>query len=295
MRWRTLDNSPPQIIAHRGASGVLPEHTLEGYQLALDQGADLVEPDLVPSSDGVLFARHDAVMGRSTDIASRASLGPRQFEGDWRCHDLSASELDGLRAVQPFVARSHAHDGEFALPRWRQVLAWAEREAQRRGAPVVLYPELKHPAYFLAQGIDVARIFAESVQGLAASVQIRVQCIESQALKQVRDATGLPCSLVVDQGSEWQRLLGDHGGWISGLVADKRLLARERLDGVDLVGEAHAAGVRVDAWTFRDDQVGTGWPDAASEMGAAMETGVDGLFCDFPATGLLIRERLAQG
>lgn len=295
MRWRTLDKSPPKIIAHRGASGVLPEHTLQGYQLALDQGADLIEPDLVPSGDRVLFARHDAGLGRSTDIASRPDFAARSVDGDWRCQDLSASEMDGLRAVQPFECRSHADDGRFAVPRWLDVLRWAEREAIRREAPVVLYPELKHPEYFLAEGIDVAGILATTMPGHDSGARIRVQCIEPRALKQVWEATGLPCSLVVDRDSDWRRLLHDHAGWVTGLVADKRLIAAAWTDGDNLIEVAHEAGVRVDAWTYRDDQLGAGWSDAWSEMGAAMEAGVDGLFCDFPATGLRVRDWLGQG
>lgn len=294
MRWRTLDHSPPKIIAHRGASGVLPEHTLEGYQLALDQGADLVEPDLVPSGDGVLFARHDAAMGRSTDIQSRASLASRRVNDDWPCHELSAADLDSLRAVQPFAARSHAQDGKFRLPSWEQVLGWAQREAQARGVPIVLYPELKHPALFLSHGIDVARIFAGSIERLADGVQVWVQCLDSLALKQVWELTGLPCSLVVDQRSDWRCVLHENGGWLSGLVCDKRLIAPAGQAATELVVVAHAAGIRVDAWTFRDDQVGSGWPDAAAEMSAAMEAGVDGLFCDFPESGILVRKQLSQ-
>lgn len=272
----------------------MPEHTLEGYQLALEQGADMVEPDLVPSADGVLFARHDAGMGRSTDVQSRASLASRRVNDDWPCHALSASELGSLRAVQPFAARSHAHDGEFRLPSWDQVLGWAQREARARGAPVVLYPELKHPALFLTHGIDVAGIFGGSVGRRADGVQVRVQCLDPAALKRVWEITGLPCSLVVDQRSDWRGVLQENGGWLYGLVCDKRLITPVGQDATDLVAVAHAAGIRVDAWTFRDDQVGPGWPDVAAEMRAAMEAGVDGLFCDFPATGILVREQLSQ-
>ena len=92
MSWNTLDHSPPLIIAHRGASGLRPEHTLEGYALALEQGADVIEPDLVPSADGVLFARHDAGLARSTDIASREAFRGRSRDG--RC--MAASRLRPL-------------------------------------------------------------------------------------------------------------------------------------------------------------------------------------------------------
>ncbi len=166
MPWKTLDRSPPLIIAHRGASGLRPEHTLEGYALALEQGADVIEPDLVPSADGVLFARHDAGLARSTDIASREAFRERRRDGDWRCDRLAADEIDGLRAVQPFPGRSNEFDGRFAAPRWQAVIEWAAGAARDRGAPVTLYPEIKHPADFAAHGVDPVTCFVESVANL---------------------------------------------------------------------------------------------------------------------------------
>ena len=110
MAWRTLDGGAPRIIAHRGASGLRPEHTLEGYALALSQGADIIEPDLVVSADGVLFARHDPGLARSTDIRLRPQFASRQEQGDWPVDRFAASEIDQLRAIQPNAARSSEFD-----------------------------------------------------------------------------------------------------------------------------------------------------------------------------------------
>jgi glycerophosphoryl diester phosphodiesterase len=109
--WRTLDGTRPRIIAHRGASGPLPEHSLAAYELALVQRADVIEPDLVMSSDQALMVRHDLTLARSTDIASRPEYAQRAHDGDWLLHEFDARTLQSLRAIQPFAQRDRSHDG----------------------------------------------------------------------------------------------------------------------------------------------------------------------------------------
>jgi len=133
MDWPTLDGAPPRIIAHRGASGPMPEHTLEGYALALEQGADVIEPDLVSSRDAQLVIRHDRDLTRSTDIATRPEFAARRRNGDWWIEDLDLAEIARLRAVQPFPSRDHAYDGRFRIPTFAAALLWAETEARRSG------------------------------------------------------------------------------------------------------------------------------------------------------------------
>lgn len=291
MAWRTLDGAAPRLIAHRGASGLRPEHTLAGYALALEQGADIIEPDLVPSADGVLFARHDAGLARSTDIGSRPQLASRCESGDWPCDRLSAAEIDSLRAVQPRPARSAEFDGLWPPPRWSALLDWAEQAAQARAAPLILYPELKHPAEFAARGADPLPAFIASVAQPRAGVDVWVQCFDAQALRRVREATGLPCCLGIDRHADWRAKLQAHRGWLQGLVVDKRLLYDQRGRDSGLVEAAHAAGLRVDAWTFRDDEVGAGHAGIQEELKAALESGADGLFCDYLASAQAARAR----
>jgi glycerophosphoryl diester phosphodiesterase len=294
MPWRTLDGSPPLILAHRGASGPRPEHTLEGYQLALDQGADVIEPDLVPSADGVMFARHDPGMARSTDIAARAEFQARQHEGDWRSDSLTAKEIDTLRAIQPFPGRSQAFDGKFSVPRWQAVLDWAATAARERKGKVILYPELKSPADFIARGVDPVRSFIDSVTNLPAGVEVWVQCFEFEPLRRVHEATGLHCCLGIDVKDDWLAAIREHGAWLSSLGVNKKLLqAPSGGDPARLVDAAHAAELRVDGWTYRDDRVGAGFEKVEDELRDALVSGIDGLFCDFPATGLAARRQIA--
>jgi glycerophosphoryl diester phosphodiesterase len=292
MPWNTLDQSAPVVIAHRGASGLRPEHTMEGYALALAQGADVIEPDLVPSADGVLFARHEPNLARSTDIFSRPEFAERQRDGAWHSDDLLAVELDTLRAQQPYPGRSLAFDGQFALPRWTGMIAWAARMAQSRGSPVALYPEIKDPSALARRDSDPVPAFIESVAGLPVDVTVWVQCFEVEPLRRVFAATRLPCALLLNAEADWRAAIKAHASWLARIAVNKRLLRTASGQDAGLVAAAHSAGLRVDAWTFRDDAVGDGYAGIEDELAAAMRLGVDGLFCDFPATALALRNRL---
>jgi glycerophosphoryl diester phosphodiesterase len=292
MSWKTLDGQPPQVIAHRGASGLLPEHTLAAYALGLGQGADVIEPDLVPTRDGALIARHEPGLARSTDVFDRGEFSHLKREGDWWSTDLTLDESRRLRARQPFEGRSDRHDGYHGVPSWQDVLDWAAQAALERGQTLRLYPELKHPARFAALGLDPVALFAESVRALPAGVEVRVQCFEADALRRVREATGLPCTLLLEQGADWRASIAEHGAWLWGLGVDKRLLWSAPGRGSGLVEAAHAASLRVHPWTYRDDRVGEGHADVREELRAAFRLGVDGAFCDFPATGVEVRDSL---
>jgi glycerophosphoryl diester phosphodiesterase len=292
--WRTYDRAPPRIIAHRGASGYRPEHTLEAYALALAQGAEVIEPDLVPSADGILFARHEPSLSRSTDIAMRPEFADRRRGGEWYSEDFLAAELDKIRALQAYPGRLSAFDGRFQLPRWPDLIAWADQAAQRLGRPLTLYPELKQPSALAARNADPVPLFIDSVATLPNAVEIWVQCFEPEPLRRIHEATGLPCALLLDANSDWRSAIDAHGGWLARLGASKRLL--RDADGLDsgLVEAAHAAGLRVDAWTFRNDSVAVGFASIRDELRAAMAMGVDGLFCDFPDTAVAERDALIR-
>lgn len=290
MRWPTLDASAPLVIAHRGASGLWPEHVLPGYAQALADGADIIEPDLVPSRDGVLFCRHDPTLARSTDIAQRPEFADRRRDGDWPVDALDAAEIDQLRAIQPYPGRSVVHDRQHAVPRFSTLLDWAGEQASARGRRVLLYPEIKHPSLFADRGRDPVPLFAEALRRRPAGVEVLLQCFEAAPLRRAFEATGCPPALLVDTRADPRALLAEHGDWLSGLALSKRHLAGP--GAAALVEAIHRRGLRVDAWTFRDDAVGEGFARIEEELAAAMQLGVDRLFCDFPATAVTVRAAL---
>jgi glycerophosphoryl diester phosphodiesterase len=285
--WATLDGTPTRIIAHRGASGVLPEHTIAGYALALQQGADVIEPDLLLSSDGVLVARHDPGLARSTDVAGRAEFAARGIDGDWAITHFTRLELATLRARQPSPRRDRSHDGRHAIPSFGELLAWADASARQRGEPVTLYPELKHPAWLRSQGLDPVAAFIAAMREVDAQrVAVWVQCFDAEPLREARAATGLPAFLLLENGADWQAALRDHGNEIDGLAVSKAMLG----DGA-LVRATHALGLGVHAWTYADDELPAGVARVEDELEHAFLLGVDAVFCDFPATGLAARAR----
>ncbi|MBZ9643169.1 glycerophosphodiester phosphodiesterase [Streptomyces sp. PSKA30] len=157
----------PTIVAHRGASGYRPEHTLGSYQLALDMGADIVEAgDLVPTKDGHLVCRHEPEIGGTTDVADHPEFADRKatkvLDGvsttGWFTEDFTLAELKTLRATERIPAnRPHntLYNGRWEIPTFEEVLQWQEEQTRRRGRQVWIYPELKHPTYFRKLGLGL--------------------------------------------------------------------------------------------------------------------------------------------
>lgn len=306
MRWNTLSGAPPRIIAHRGASGVRPEHTLAAYALAIEQGADAIEPDLVASADGVLFARHDTGLARSTDVASKAPFaGRRRVRGgdaDWWIDEFSAAEIASLRAIQPVATRGTGFDGLFAIPRFGAVLDLGLDEGRRRGRDVVVDAEIKHPDLFEARGIDLvvalwAELSSRKLAGPGANVWL--ECFDHGFLRRAHERCGNPCFALLeampDDHAARDALLRDLSAWVRGIAPAKALLRDAGGADSGLVAAAHALGLEVHAWTFRDDRPGAAFGDIRAELRAAFDIGVDALFCDFPDTALRQRAAFAAG
>ena len=147
------------VIAHRGASGERPEHTLLSYQRAIEQGADFIEPDLVPTKDGVLVARHENNIADTTDVADHPEFAARRttktIDGEkltgWFTEDFTLAELKTLRAKErlPKLRPGNTkYDGQAAIPTLDDVIALAKRASKETGRTIGIYPEKKHPTYF---------------------------------------------------------------------------------------------------------------------------------------------------
>ncbi|MDC7713313.1 glycerophosphodiester phosphodiesterase [Vogesella sp. LYT5W] len=196
----TLDGKPPLVVAHRGASGYLPDHTLEGYAKAIELGADYIEPDLVSTKDGVLIARHEPNLKDTTDVARHPEFAERKRtlkvdgaeEEGWFASDFTLAEIKTLRAVQPRADRSKAFDGQFSIPTFDEVLALRAQKSQETGREIGVYPETKHPTWHQQQGLAlekplVALLTKYRLNRKAAPVFI--QSFEAANLKTLRKLT----------------------------------------------------------------------------------------------------------
>ena len=145
----------PIVIGHRGASGYRPEHTLEGYTLAIEMGADFIEPDLVLTKDGHMIARHEPMIGGTTDVASHPEFADRKttrmLDGvqvtDWFASDFTLAEIKTLHAIQARAGRDKQYDGLFQIPTLNEVIALAKSKSKETGRQIGIYPEIKHSTY----------------------------------------------------------------------------------------------------------------------------------------------------
>ena len=295
-QWNTLSGDAPLIIAHRGASGDRPEHTLEAYQLAIEQGADIIEPDLVMTSDGVLVARHDRWLSDSTDVADRPEFADRRREedgrSDWWADDFTLAELRSLRARQVFPGRSTEFDDQFLIPTFEEILDLA------LAAGVPTEPEVKSPAALAARGLDplpeLVRILRE--RGLdGADAPIAIQCFEPDFLARLDGQVDAPLLMLVyalEDGSP-SVSLAQMSGFADGIGPQKTLLIDETGADTGYLAAAHAAGLAVHPWTFRADQPAPDGADFEAELRRMLALGADAVFTDHPGLAVEIRDAMA--
>jgi glycerophosphoryl diester phosphodiesterase len=351
-KFPSLHGRPPIVIGHRGASGYLPEHTLAAYRLAIEQGADFIEPDLVSTRDGVLIARHEVNITETTDVADHPEFADRyktqaiggQEARGWFADDFTLVEIKTLRARQRLPFRSPQYNGRFEIPTLQEAIDLAKRESQRTGRTIGIYPEIKHPTYHESIGLPLEANLVQvlSRNGLDGKhAPVIIQSFEVSNLKKLRKLTkvrlvqlidavdvaadgrvipGRPydfvvngdprtyADLIMEEGlaeiktyadgvGPWKRYIvsvvgaDDVNG--DGVVndADKSLMAPTRL-----VQDAHAAGLFVHAWTFRNEDrylASDYRGDPVAEYLQFYCLGVDGLFSEFPDTAVTGRGRAA--
>ena len=170
-KFNTLDGKPPIVIGHRGASGERPEHTLASYKLAIDRGADFIEPDLVVTKDGVLIARHEPDITGTTDVSTRAEFANRKttkmVDGSavtgWFAEDFTLAELKTLRAVERLGFRDQRYNGQFEVPTLDEIIALVKQTEKETGKKIGIYPETKHPTYFAEKGYNTSQLLVDNL------------------------------------------------------------------------------------------------------------------------------------
>ena len=295
------------VIAHRGASGERPEHTLESYRLAIEQGADYIEPDLVMTRDGVLIARHENEIGGTTDVANRPEFAARRraqiIEGEtmtgWFTEDFTLAEIKGLRARERLPAlrpRNCAFDGRFSVPTFGEILQLVtETNRQRSSGPRIgVYPETKHPAHFASIGLPQEQAVLAALDSFDYGREgspVFIQSFDPNNLRQLRGMTHLPLvQLLEHELGDLHRI----AEYADGIGIAKPLATAEG------IADAHSLDLTVHVWTFRaeneflpaDLKIG----DAPAEHGNLdgeieryLARGIDGFFTDFPAIGVRVR------
>ena len=356
--WNS-EKGRPLVIGHRGASGYLPEHTLESYALAIELGADYIEPDLVATKDGVLIARHEPNMIATTNVSQLPQFASRKRkavvdgieEEGFFASDFTWAEIKQIRAVQAFGERDQGFNGRYRIPTFEDVIELAKRKGREEGRTIGVYPETKHPTYHQNLGLALEDRVLSVLQREGwnhRGAPVFIQSFEQANLKVLRTRTSVRLVQLVDaddvapdgtityaapfdrpydwavagragtfgdlltpQGLAEVRTYADGiGPWkpyiISaaclkveagkcadangdGLVndADRKLLPPSAV-----IANAHAQGLLVHPYTFRNEQRRLASDYKGNPVGeylAFYEAGVDGLFSDFPDSAVVAR------
>jgi glycerophosphoryl diester phosphodiesterase len=203
------DFGKPLVIGHRGAHGYLPAHTLEGYALAIELGADFIEPDLVATKDGHLIASHEPNLVATTDVANRPEFASRRSttiidgvaENGFFASDFTLAEIKRLRRVQDFADRLQQFNGKFEVPTLEEIIALVKRKSEEKGRPIGIYPETKHPTYHKSIGLPLEQ---RLVQTLAQAgwnrrdAPVFIQSFEQSNLMELRKLTPIRLIQLVD-------------------------------------------------------------------------------------------------
>ncbi|MBA4109639.1 MAG: glycerophosphodiester phosphodiesterase [Leptothrix sp. (in: Bacteria)] len=208
--WNTLTGAAPIIIAHRGASGLLPEHTLAAYTKAIEQGADYIEPDVVLTKDGVMIARHEPVLDGTTDVASKFGAdrqSTRVLDGvstkAYFASDFTLAEIKTLRTIQPRASRDQSFNGLYEIPTLQEVVNLAKAQSVKTGRAIGIYPEIKHSAFhaslFGAKVIEDKLVSTlHAAYGNSAKAPVFIQSFEVSNLKYLNGRTDIRLVQLVD-------------------------------------------------------------------------------------------------
>jgi len=330
------DDSPatcppvPVVVGHRGASAYRPEHTAASYTLAIDLGADLIEPDVVVSRDGALVVRHENELSHSTDVAAHPEFADRRTSKDvggtpctgWFAEDFTLAELRTLRAVERIPELrplNTAYDGEYGILTLAEVVELA-RERSTPDHQVRVLAELKKPGWTATEGLPMTELVAAELRRLGADTPdgtVVLQSFASGALRELRADLGddgpTMLQLVSDDPAHDPLLspagLREVSTYAQGIAPSRhRILLRnadDTLTGISgLVNQAHAAGLQVVPWTLRAEntflprhlRLGSdpaAFGDAAAEARLLLALGVDGLITDHPDVAVRARNDIA--
>lgn len=287
----------PLVIGHRGAPGYLPEHTLASYALAIELGADCIEPDLVATKDGALIARHEPNLAHTTDVAEHAEFAGRfrsdqlidgALESGWFASDFTLAEIRTLRAVQTLPNERYTGlDGLLPIPTLDEVIQLAQTRALETGQEICIVPETKHPTYHRELGLPLEDALVETLRRHDWSrldAPVFIQSFEPASLEYLDTITGVRLVQLID-GDPAATGLDEVATHADAIGVSKQYLASASAP-TSLIAAAHARGLLVFAWTFRNEE---------AQLRVAYEAGVDGVFADFPDVAYAARAQFRLG
>jgi glycerophosphoryl diester phosphodiesterase len=339
----TPDKASPLVFGHRGASGYRPEHTLASYELAARMGADYIEPDLVSTKDGVLVARHEPEIGSTTDVADHPEFADRrttktidgvEYTG-WFTDDFTLAELKTLRAkerIPDIRQRNTIYDGRYEVPTFQEVIDVAKKLSKELHRTIGIAPETKHSTYFSKEGLALEPKLVATLRKNKldqADSPVVVQSFETANLKQLDEQIDVPLVALLDEATivpadvaaaggtttfgdyatpEGLKGLKEFADWVSPwkpyiVPVDAN---GEWLAPTSFIDDAHAAGLKVVAYTFRNENQylppslrssadPNAYGDAFAEYAKFFGLGIDGVFSDNPDTAVAARDEFLAG
>lgn len=318
--------SPVIIIAHRGVSGLRPEHTIASYTLAIEQGADFIEPDLVLTKDDVFVARHENDITETTNVATHPEFAGRKttktIDGEkhagWFTEDFTLAELKTLRAKErlPLLRPDNAkYDGQFEVPTLAEIIALAKAHSVG-GRVVGIYPETKHPSYFASIGHPMEAHLVHELKAAgwdSADAPVFIQSFEVNNLKALHKMTSIRLIQLMDKkGAPADNAVSSYPAMATP-AGFKAISAyaygvgpnKEMVDAA-FVANAHKAGLRVHPWTFRAENFflppalwsgvnPRAYGRLSDEIRRYLDLRIDGFFTDFTAIGVEARAASRSG
>lgn len=306
----------PQILAHRGACGYVPEHSLAAYQLAMDMMTDYIEPDLCLSKDGILIALHDLLLDDVTNVASIEKFKDRKktlvVENEtmtgYFVNDFLYEELLELRLNQRLPYRTTLYNGKFQIPSFNQIMELARNHYNNTNRLVGIYVELKHPSYFSQLGFNMADMLLDSLKSggyaingeyaynnMSNVVPCVIECFDANTLIYLHEKTDLPLiqllnppnNTTIDIINYWSEdRLKDIASYAQGVGPEKTFFVSQSLNtATDAVKRAHNYNLFIHPWTFREDNgIGTMFHgDFQKELDYYYCClSIDALFSEFP-------------
>lgn len=300
----------PQVLSHRGASGYVPEHSYNAYQLAIDLGTDYIEPDLVVTKEGRFVAMHDLLLDDTTDVASHPEFADRKTTKSvdginttgFYVIDFTFEELQTLTLKQRMSGRTDLYDGYFRIPTFEDIMELVQTHYISTNFTIGLYIELKHPSFHLEHGFNTADMLLSQLSmggyltageavpsDLEQVVPVVIQCFERDTLVYLKERTSIPLIYLLNIATAalyWSpEGLSDIASFAGGVGPQKEFFQGDSARAVSNVEMAHEAGLKLHPWTFRlDSGVGTQF---RGDFRAEQEyylccLKMDALFTEFP-------------